>query len=118
MKRQHGIITAALACLFSLLPITAPFASSQDEHAGHRAQNTPASESSLSEGIVRKVDKAAGKVTVAHGPLSNLKMPAMTMVFRVKDAAWLDRMQVDSTIHFQADSINGVLTIVRFESAK
>ena len=45
-------------------------------------------------------------------------MPAMTMVFRVKDAAWLDRMPVDSTIRFQADSINGVLTIVRFESAK
>ena len=46
----------------------------------------------MSEGIVRKVDKASGKVTIAHGPLSNLKMPAMTMVFRVKDAAWLDRM--------------------------
>ena len=72
----------------------------------------------MSEGIVRKVDKASGKVTIAHGPLSNLKMPAMTMGFRVKDAAWLDRMPVDSTIRFQADSINGVLTIVRFESAK
>ena len=118
MKRQPGIITAALACLFSLLPATAPFAGSQDEHAGHRAQGTAVSESSMSEGVVRKVDKAAGKVTVAHGPLSNLKMPAMTMVFRVKDVAWLDRMQTDSTIRFQADSINGVLTIVRFEPAK
>ncbi|MBK7423872.1 MAG: copper-binding protein [Propionivibrio sp.] len=118
MKRQHGIITAALATIFSLLPATSPFAGSQDEHAGHRAQSTPASESSLSEGVVRKADKAAGKVTIAHGPLPNLKMPAMTMVFRVKDAAWLDRMQVDSTIRFQAESINGVLTIVHLESAK
>ena len=118
MKRLHGIITAALACLFSLLPATASFAASQDEHAGHRAQSTAASESSMSEGVVRKVDKAAGKVTVAHGPLTNLKMPAMTMVFRVKDAAWLDRMQADSPIRFQAESINGVLTIVRFESTK
>lgn len=118
MKRQHGIIIVALACLFSLLPATAPLAGSQDEPAGHSAQSTPASESSLSEGVVRKVDKAAGKVTVAHGPLINLKMPAMTMVFRVKDAAWLNRMKVDSNIRFQADSINGVLTIVRFEPAK
>ena len=118
MKRQHFIITAALATLFSLLPATAPLASIQDEHAGHRVQSTKASESSMSEGTVKKVDKAAGKVTVAHGPLTNLKMPAMTMVFRVKDAAWLDRMPVDSTIRFQADSINGVFTIVRFELAK
>ena len=95
MKRQHGIITAALASVFSLLPATAPFAASQDEHAGHRAQSTTVSESSLSEGVVRKVDKAAGKVTVAHGPLPNLKMPAMTMVFRVKEAGWIDQMQTD-----------------------
>jgi len=118
MKRQHGIITVALASVFSLLPATAPSAASQDDHAGHRAQSTTASESSLSEGVVRKVDKATGKVTVAHGPLTNLKMPAMTMVFRVKDVAWLDRMQVGSTIRFQAESINGVLTIVRLELAK
>jgi Cu/Ag efflux protein CusF len=118
MKRHHGIVTAALAILFSPLPATTPFAGSQDEHAAHSTQGTTASESSLSEGTVRKVDKAAGKVTVAHGPLTNLKMPAMTMVFRVKDAAWLDRMPVDGKIRFQADSINGVLTIVRFESAK
>jgi len=118
MNRQHGIITAALASLFTLLPATTPFASDHDAHAGHAAQSNTASESSMCEGTVKKVDKAAGKVTVAHGPLSNLKMPAMTMVFRVKDAAWLDRMQADSKIRFQADSINGILTIVRFESAK
>jgi Cu(I)/Ag(I) efflux system protein CusF len=118
MKLQQCIITAALATLFSLIPAKAPLASSQDEHAGHSAQSTTASESSMSEGIVRKVDKTAGKVTVAHGPLPNLKMPAMTMVFRVKDFSWLDRMQADSKIRFQAESINGVLTIVRFESTK
>ena len=92
-----------------------------DSHAGHAGMNSPAqtsSDATMVDGVVKKIDKTAGKVTVSHGPLSNLKMPAMTMVFRVKDAAWLDRMQVDSTIRFQADSINGVLTIVRFESAK
>lgn len=92
-----------------------------DPHAGHAVMNTPAqtsSDAAMVDGVVKKIDKGAGKVTVSHGPLSNLKMPAMTMVFRVKDAAWLDRMQVDSKIRFQADSINGVLTIVRFEPAK
>src|SRR5687768_16657087 len=36
---------------------------------------------------VRKVDKAAGKVTLKHGPIGNLEMPPMTMVFRVKEPA-------------------------------
>ena len=41
----------------------------------------------LSEGVVKKVDKAQGKLTIKHGPLENLGMPGMTMVFRVRDAA-------------------------------
>ena len=45
-------------------------------------------------------------------------MPAMTMVFRVKDAAWLDQMQAGGKIRFVADSINGALTIVELEPAK
>ena len=93
-----------------------------DEHEGHGGHGAMSAqhnaESPLAEGLVKKVDKPARKVTVAHGPLANLQMPAMTMVFRVKDAAWLDQMRVDSKILFQADSINGVFTIVRFEPAK
>ena len=48
----------------------------------------------LADGMVKKIDKAAAKVTIAHGPLKSLGMPPMTMVFRVKDTAWLDQMQV------------------------
>jgi Cu(I)/Ag(I) efflux system protein CusF len=46
------------------------------------------------DGEVRKVDKEAGKVTLRHGPIAGaLEMPAMTMVFQVKDPALLDRLQ-------------------------
>ena len=65
-----------------------------------------------------KEAKWQGKVTVSHGPLTNLNMPAMTMVFRVKDAAWLDQMQVGAKIRFVADAINGALTIVQLEAGK
>jgi len=41
-------------------------------------------------GKVKKVNKDAGKVTIIHGPLENLDMPSMTMVFRVADDAMLD----------------------------
>ena len=68
--------------------------------------------------MVKKVDRAAGKVTIAHGPLVNLAMPAMTMAFRVKEAAWMDQIKADDKIRFLAESINGSLTIVHFETAR
>ncbi len=34
---------------------------------------------------VVKIDKPAGKITLKHGPIKNLDMDAMTMVFRVAD---------------------------------
>ena len=109
-------IAASLIVLLGSFPI---LALSADDHAGHGTMHAKAAtESPLSEGTVKKIDKAAGKVTIAHGPLANLNMPAMTMVFRVKDAIWLNQMQPESKIRFLADSINGSLTIIRFEPAK
>ena len=66
-------------------------------------------------GTVRKVDKAAGKLTVSHEALPNLGMPAMTMVFRVTDAKWLDQVKTDDKIRFIAQSVSGALTIVHLE---
>jgi Cu(I)/Ag(I) efflux system protein CusF len=71
----------------------------------------------LSDGLVKKIDKANKKVTLSHGPLPN-GMPAMTMAFRVKDSAWLDKMKEGQTIRFAAEDINGAMTVVRFEPGK
>ena len=79
---------------------------------------TNAAASGLSEGEVRKVDKEAGKVTIKHGPLTKLDMPAMTMVFHVKDPATLDQLKAGDKIRFEADKINGAYTVIRFEAAK
>lgn len=99
-------------------------ATAAGEHDGHGAL-TPAMKmqsqapARLVDGLVKKVDKTAGKVTLAHGPLTNLGMDmAMTMAFRVKDAAWLDQMKVGDKIRFMAEDVNGVLTLVRFEPAQ
>ena len=112
---KKSLLAFLLAGLASMPAYAAPH--SHDAHAGHCALSSPA-ESGWVDGVVRKIDKAGGKVTVAHGPLTNLNMPAMTMVFRVKDASWLDRMQVDGRIRFVAGSIGGTLSIVRFEPGK
>lgn len=71
-----------------------------------------------SEGEVRKIDKEAGKITIKHGPLVNLDMPAMTMVFRVKDPAMLDRVKEGDKIKFVADRMNGAMTVTELELEK
>ena len=52
-------------------------------------------------GVVKKVDAASGKVTIAHGPVPSLKWPAMTMGFVVKDKKLLDRMPMEKKIDFE-----------------
>ena len=54
----------------------------------------------LTAGEVKKVDREAGKVTIKHGPIENLKMPPMTMVFRVKDAAMLEGLVPGTQVRF------------------
>ena len=72
----------------------------------------------LSEGVVKKVNKDQGKLTIQHGPLENLGMPAMTMIFRVQDPAMLNRVKPGDNIRFLADKVNGRLTVTRVESAQ
>ena len=111
---------ALIATLFIAGATFAPLHAAMNEHDAHAGHGTMTSsaDGSFVDGVVKKIDKAAGKITVSHGPLTNLNMPAMTMVFRVKDAAWLDQMQAGAKIRFVADSINGALTIVELEPAK
>ncbi|MBK5913302.1 copper-binding protein [Rhodocyclus purpureus] len=80
-------------------------------HASTGQASTP---STLIDGVVKKLDKAGGKLTVSHGPLPN-GMPAMTMSFKVKEAAWLDKVTESSRISFASETIDGAMTIVRLE---
>ena len=65
------------------------------------------------KGEVVKVDKAAGKVTLKHGPIKKLDMDSMTMVFRVADPAMLDKMKAGDRIEFEADRVNGAITVTK-----
>jgi Cu(I)/Ag(I) efflux system periplasmic protein CusF len=69
----------------------------------------------MSHGEIKTVDKQAGKITIKHGPLANLEMPAMTMVFRVKDPAMLDQVKEGDKVKFVASRENGALTIIQLE---
>jgi Cu(I)/Ag(I) efflux system protein CusF len=63
------------------------------------------------EGEVKKIDIDAGKVTLKHGEIKNLDMPAMQMSFRVTDPAWLKALQVGDKVSFTADKVAGQFTV-------
>ena len=107
----------SLAIVFMSLSLTPGLPAWADSlPAEHVIAAGPAT--TLSEGVVKKVDKARGKLTIKHGPLENLGMPGMTMVFRVRDAVWLDRLKAGDNIRFLAEQVNGVLTVTTLEVVK
>lgn len=67
----------------------------------------------LVKGEVIKIDKPAGKVTIKHAPIKKLDMDSMTMVFRVADPAMLDKVKVGQQIEFEADRVNGAITVTK-----
>lgn len=90
-------------------------AGSHVSHAGHAAAAAPAT---MSEGSIKKVDASAGKLTISHGPLANLGMPAMTMSFAVKDRSWLTAYKPGDRVRFVADQTGGTYTVVQIEAAR
>ncbi len=69
-------------------------------------------------GEVRKVDKDARKITLRHAEIKQLDMPAMTMVFQVKDPAMLDKVKAGDKVKFKAEGTGGALTVTEIEPAK
>ena len=70
----------------------------------------------LAEGEVTKIDAEQGKITIRHGPIPSLEMTeGMTMVFRVKDKAMLEMVGPGDMISFDAERLNGALTITVLE---
>ena len=72
----------------------------------------------LSEGEVRKVDRDNGRLTIKHGPLKNLDMPGMTMVFVVKDKAMLDKLKTGDKVKFKAVNDGGKFTVTEIQPAR
>jgi Cu(I)/Ag(I) efflux system protein CusF len=75
--------------------------------ATHTEPAASTSQELLSEGKVRKATREAGKLTLRHGSLADLGMPAMTMVFTATDANLLDGLKEGNKVRFTADKKDG-----------
>lgn len=100
-----------------LLTGTASGLAQTSSPAGHAA---PAAASAVepTAATVKKVDLAAGKVTLTHGPLKNLGMPAMTMTFKVGDAAVLGKLKAGDKITFVAEMAGRDYLATRIDPSK
>ncbi|MBL8486316.1 MAG: copper-binding protein [Rhodocyclaceae bacterium] len=104
-----GLSFAALLSSAALPALAADHAHDHGKPAAAAAAPAPA------QGEVKKVDKAGKTVTLAHGPIENLGMPAMTMQFKVKQAKWLDGLKPGDKVSFQAMMAGGDVVITSFE---
>ena len=76
-------------------------------------------QSNLVAATVTRIDESAGKITLRHGPIKKLDMDEpMTMVFRAQDPAMLKRVKVGDKVKFDAERVNGQITVTRIEKAK
>lgn len=69
------------------------------------------------EGEVKKINGDQGRITLKHGPIDNLDMGAMQMVFRVSDPAMLTTVKVGDKVIFEADRVNGAITVTKIKKA-
>jgi Cu/Ag efflux protein CusF len=98
-------------------PAPVPAAPSQPA-AQAQATLAPARDLPTVSGTVEKVDSAAGKITIDHGPIPNLNMEQMTMVFRAGDPAMLKQVRQGDKVRFSADRVNGQLTVTKMQKER
>jgi Cu/Ag efflux protein CusF len=111
MKR----IATSLVAFALLAPAALP------AHAqGHAGHGSPAAAQSASkiDGEIRKVDKAAGKLTIKHGEVKAMGMPPMTMMFGVKDKSLLDKVKEGDKVLFSLATESGAMVVTAIEPAK
>jgi Cu/Ag efflux protein CusF len=86
---------------------------------GALALNAAAWAQTLTDGVVRKVDASASKITIKHGPMKKFDMAdGMTMVYAVKDPAMLKSVKAGDKIRFDAEHENGQYIVTTIEKAK
>ena len=107
MKKLAVLVLVAAFAAFAWFSLPSP----------PRAGSEPASGDALAEGTVLALDRTRSSVTISHGPLGNLGMPAMTMGFQVAQPALLERIKPGDKVRFHPEIVGGELTVMNIEPA-
>jgi len=122
MRHVHSFLAAVvLAATGTGALAQQPAASDHSAHHGSAAPATRApteATGEMAEGEVRRVDKSANKVTLRHGPIKSLDMPAMTMVFLAADPKLLDGVKPGDKVRFAARQDGGSYIVTDLQPAQ
>jgi Cu/Ag efflux protein CusF len=72
----------------------------------------------LTDGEVRKIDKDTKKITLKHAEIKSLDMPAMTMVFQVKNPALLDTVKPGDKVKFAVEMVGTAMVVTAISAVK
>ena len=112
----HIAVTAVIATL-----VAGP-ALAHQTGTRHAEATAPSSERAAVlptiKGEVLKIDDSTGQIQLKHEAITNLGMAAMSMNFKASDPALLKTVKVGEKVNFQADKVNGQLTIMKIEKSK
>lgn len=113
MKRTISSVLLVAVLGAGMAMPSAGWAQSNDSHDHTHG----ATQASLTEGEVKKVDKEAGKVTIRHAEIRHLDMPPMTMVFTARDKALLVHVNAGDKVRFMAISEGGKIVLTEIQPA-
>lgn len=108
----------ALATLLVPAPLLAQGTSGMGDHGAQHAAPAKARAAAMTEGEVRKVDKAGRRITLKHGAIANIDMPPMTMEFRAADPGMVERVKAGDKVRFSAEKVGGDYVVTRIEPSK
>ena len=79
---------------------------------------TSAAMAAMVDGDVQKVDATTGKVTLKHGPIPELDMGDMSMVYTAKDPAMLKGLKAGDKVKFEPAEVDGKYVVTKIERSK
>ncbi|CAO3876949.1 MULTISPECIES: copper-binding protein [Achromobacter] len=120
MNQTKKIIMAALGALSTLGLAGAVWAA--DGMAGMDMKGMPmqaggssasSTDQALTDAVVKQVDASTGMVTLQHGTMANIGMPAMTMAYKTATPSLLDEAKAGAHVKVRVENIHGNPTIVK-----
>jgi Cu/Ag efflux protein CusF len=107
-----------LTCTF-LFAASAAYAQMSPNMSMPKPAAAPAAQAPvLTEGVVQAVHASNGVVTLKHGEIVNMQMPAMTMAFGVADKKMLSGVKAGDKVKFRVEMVRNAPTVTRIEPAR
>ena len=116
MKKTTSMMIAAgaiIALSTSAFAAVDDMALMKTAHEPSGAMSMTAAHATLSDAVVTGLDPATGMITLKHGELKNIGMPAMTMAYKARDPAMLHPLTVGQNVKVRVENVDGTPTIVR-----